>query len=263
MLSILVCVKQVPDTARSVFDAGTGSIDRSAGGNIVNPDDLHALETALSIKDTCGAQVTALSMGPPQAREALGEAAAYGADRCVLLTDPRFAGSDSLATSRALARAIQRLGPFDLVITGREAIDGGTGHVGYQLSELLEIPLITRIHRFHIEGNHATIERIYGHEYQKIRAALPLLFAVGRDDNRVRFARLADIAQSAGAAVDELSMDDIGGDEREYGAAGSPTVVIDTHLFTHARSREPVAGSAAEKADALVQRLRKHNILRY
>lgn len=263
MLSILVCVKQVPDAGRAVFDAKTGVIDRASAGNIVNPDDLHALETALSIKDAGGARVTALSMGPPRAREALYEAAAYGADRCVLLCDPRFAGSDSLATSRALARAIRKLGPFDLIVTGREAIDGNTGHVSYQLSELLGLPLVTRIHRFHIENGRATIERLYGHEYQKIRAALPLLFAVGRNDNRVRFPRLADIALSSGTVVEELSMDDIGGDAAEYGLAGSPTVVVDTRVFSHTRSRNPIEGDTAEKAEAIVQRLKKHGILRY
>jgi len=263
MLSILVCVKQVPDAGRVVFDAKTGVIDRASAGNIVNPDDLHALETALSIKDAGGARVTALSMGPPRAREALYEAAAYGADRCVLLCDPRFAGSDSLATSRALARAIRKLGPFDLIVTGREAIDGNTGHVGYQLSELLGLPLVTRIHRFCIDNGRATIERLYGHEYQKIRAALPLIFAVGRDDNRVRFPRLADIALSSGAPIEELSMDDIGGDAAEYGPAGSPTVVVDTRVFNHTRSRNPIEGDTAEKAEAIVQRLKKHGILHY
>ena len=263
MLSILVCVKQVPDAGRAVFDAKTGVIDRASAGNIVNPDDLHALETALSIKDAGGARVTALSMGPPRAREALYEAAAYGADRCVLLCDPRFAGSDSLATSRALARAIRKLGPFDLIVTGREAIDGNTGHVSYQLSELLGLPLVTRIHRFHIENGRATIERLYGHEYQKIRAALPLLFAVGRNDNRVRFPRLADIGACAGTDITTLSMDDIGGTEDEYGAAGSPTVVVRTEPFGHRRTRESLAGGTGEMADALIHRLKKHGILRY
>ena len=263
MLSILVCVKQVPDAGRAVFDAKTGIIDRASAGNIVNPDDLHALETALSIKDAGGARITALSMGPPRAREALYEAAAYGADRCVLLYDPRFAGSDSLATSRALARAIRKLGPFDLIVTGREAIDGNTGHVGYQLSELLGLPLVTRIHRFRIENGRATIERLYGHEYQKIRAALPLIFAVGRDDNRVRFPRLTDIALSSGMEIEELSMDDIGGSAVEYGLAGSPTVVVDTRVFSHTRSQNSVEGDTAEKAEAIVQRLKKHGILHY
>ena len=146
MLSLVVCVKQVPDTHNATFDASTGSIDRTSAPAVMNPDDAHAVETALSIRDAYGGRITALSMGPPQSAEVLRDALALGVDDCVLLSDPRLAGSDSLATSRALSRAIRRIG-FDIVVTGREAIDGNTGHVGYQISEFLGAPLITQIHR--------------------------------------------------------------------------------------------------------------------
>ena len=263
MLSIMVCIKQVPDTQKARFDARTGVIDRNVADNILNPDDLHALEMALAIKDEGGASITALTMGPPQAADVLCEAYALGADRGVLISDPRFAGSDSLVTSRILSRAITKLGNFDIIITGCEAIDGNTGHVGYQLSEFLRIPLLTQIHRFQVSADRAIIERLYGHEYQKIRVDLPILVAVGKTANRVRVPRLADIRTCADRSVTTLTMDDIGGTAEEYGIAGSPTMVIETEVFSHKRGREVLPGSLDEKVDGLIHRLKKQNILRY
>ncbi|HOT44790.1 MAG TPA: electron transfer flavoprotein subunit beta/FixA family protein [Spirochaetota bacterium] len=263
MLSILVCIKQVPDTQKALFDSKTGVIDRNSADNIMNPDDLHAIEMALAIKDGYGATITALTMGPPQAADVLGEAYAMGVDRGVLISDPRFAGSDSLVTSKTLYRAIAKLGAFDIVMTGCEAIDGNTGHVGYQLSEFLHMPLLTQIHKFRVSSGQAVIERLYGHEYQKIRVGLPVLITVGKTANRVRTPRLADIKTSADREITVLTMDDIGGDAREYGAAGSPTVVIETELFSHRRERVVFTGTVDEKVDHLIHRLKKQNILRY
>lgn len=263
MLSILVCIKQVPDTQKALFDPKTGVIDRNTADNIVNPDDLHALEMALSLKDECGASITALTMGPSQAADVLAEAYALGVDRGVLISDPRFAGSDSLVTGKILSRAIEKLGPFDIIMTGCEAIDGNTGHVGYQLSEFLRMPLLTQIHKLRVSPDQVIIERLYGHEYQKIRVDLPVLITAGKTANRVRTPRLADIRTCAEREITVLTMDDIGGEAREYGAAGSPTVVIETELFSHRRERELFAGTVDEKVDKLIHKLKKQNILRY
>jgi electron transfer flavoprotein beta subunit len=263
MLSIIVCIKQVPDTQKGAFDPRTGTIDRGITECVMNPDDLHAIEMALFLKDTCGATITAVTMGPPRAEDVLGEAYALGVDRCVLVTDPCFAGSDSLITSKILSRAVSLIGRFDIIITGCEAIDGNTAHVGYQLSEFLGVPLITQIHKLQIDGRHAVIERLYGHEYQKIRVALPLLLAVSKKMNRVRIPRLADIKSGMDKSISVFSMKEIGGSEDEYGVSGSPTVVIETEIFSHKRGREVIAGSLNEKADLLIHKLKKHNILRY
>jgi electron transfer flavoprotein beta subunit len=263
MLSIIVCIKQVPDTQKALFDPKTGTIDRSRADNIMNPDDLHAIETSLTLKDRFGARVTAVTMGPPQAEDVLCEAYALGVDECVLISDPRFAGSDSLVTGKILSRAISRLGAFDLVITGCEAIDGNTSHVGYQLSEFLGIPLLTQIHAFAIEDGHAVIERLYGHEYQKIKVRLPILISIGKNANRVRIPRLVDIKECPERTISLMTMNDIGGKEDEYGTAGSPTAVIETELFSHRREREVLTGCMDDKVDALVHKLKKQNILRY
>lgn len=263
MLSIAVTIKQVPDTQKARFDPKTGTIDRNGTESIMNPDDLHAIEMALSIRDRYGAAITAVTMGPPHAAGVLDEAFALGVDSCVLVSDPAFAGSDSLVTSKTLSRAIRKIGAFDIVITGCEAIDGNTGHVGFQLSEYLGMPLISQIHRFDVADGHAVIERLYGHEFQKIRVEFPLLLAVGKNSNRVRIPRLADIYACFDKKITTLSMKDLGGDASEYGSAGSPTIVIETELFSHKRSREVFPGSPGEKADLLVHKLKKHNILRY
>lgn len=263
MPSIIVCIKQVPDTQKALFDPKTGVIDRNCTDNIMNPDDLHAIEMALFIKDTYGANITAITMGPPQAADVLSEAYALGVDNCVLITDPRFAGSDSLLTSMVLSRAITRLGAFDIIITGCEAIDGNTAHVGFQLSEFLRIPLLTQIHNFQINSGHAIIERLYGHEYQKIKVKLPLLLAINKNTNRVRIPRLGDIKTCTDKIFTIMSMDDIGGSVQEYGTAGSPTVVIETEIFSHKREREVFSGDCNEKADMLIHKLKKRSILKY
>ncbi len=263
MTSIAVCVKQVPDTQKAVFDPVTGAIDRTGTGNIMNPDDLHAIEMALFLRDNFGGTITALTMGPPQAADVLCEAYSFGVDRCVLVSDPCFAGSDSLVTSRILSRAVAHLGGFDIVVTGFEAIDGNTSHVGFQLSEFLDMPLITRIHRIGIEERCAVIERLYGHEFQKIKVSFPVLLAVGRNANRVRIPRLADINSCADRDIETLNLSHIGGTADEYGAAGSPTVVVETKTFSHRRNREVLAGTIDEKVDQTIHRLKKHGILRY
>lgn len=263
MLSIIVCIKQVPDMHGAIFDPQTCVINRDCAINIMNPDDLHALEMALSLKDQFGADITVITMGPPQAADVLYDAYALGADRCVLITDPRFAGSDSLVTSRVLSRALSQLGRFDIIITGFEAIDGNTAHVGFQLSEFLHIPLITQIHKIQLERDYAMIERLYGHEYQKIKVSLPLLLSINKNTNNVRFPRLADIKTSTDKQLEIMTMDDIGGTENEYGIAGSPTVVIETKLFSHKREHEALAGSVNEEVDQLIHKMKMHNILRY
>ncbi|TFH40199.1 MAG: electron transfer flavoprotein beta subunit/FixA family protein [Chrysiogenales bacterium] len=262
MLSLIVCIKQVPDAHKVRISGRNGDIDRAGADNILNPDDLHAIETALSLRDAYGGRITALTMGPPQAADVLYEAYALGVDDCVLVSDPAFAGSDTLATSRVLSRAVTLLAPFDIIVTGREAIDGNTGHVGYQLSEFLSVPLITRIHDIRIESSHAVIERTYGHEHQNIRVSLPVLLSIGRNENRVRTPRLADISLSADRGITRFGLDDIGGSAAEYGGAGSPTIVIDTEIFTHVRGRETLAGSLDEKVDQLIHRLKKDDVLR-
>ena len=187
MLSIAVCIKQVPDTQKARFDPKTGTIDRNGTESIMNPDDLHAIEMALSIRDRYGAAITAVTMGPPHAADVLDEAYALGVDSCVLVSDPGFAGSDSLVTSKTLSRAITEArerstssSPGARPSTATPAMSGSSCPSTWACRSSAQI------HKFDVADGHAVIERLYGHEYQKIRVEFPLLLAIGKNSNRVR-----------------------------------------------------------------------------
>lgn len=143
-MNIIVCIKQVPDTTEVRLDPKTGTLIRDGVPSIINPDDKAGLEAALALKDQHGAHVTVLTMGPPQADNALREALAMGADRAILLTDRKFAGADTWATSMTLAAAIRNL-DYDLIVAGRQAIDGDTAQVGPQIAEKLNLPQVSYV----------------------------------------------------------------------------------------------------------------------
>lgn len=143
-MNIVVCLKQVPDTTAVRIDPKTGTLVREGVPSIINPEDKNALEESLVLKDKYGAKVTVISMGPPQAKNALKEALSMGADEAILITDRAFAGADTLATSKALAGALKKI-DYDIVFAGRQAIDGDTAQVGPEIAEHLNIPQITYV----------------------------------------------------------------------------------------------------------------------
>ena len=173
-MKIVVCVKQVPDTAGGVKFNPDGTLDRGAMLTIMNPDDKAGLEAALRLKDQYGAEVTVVTMGLPKAEEVLREAMAMGADKGVLVTDRVLGGADTWATSTTLAGAIRNL-EYDLIITGRQAIDGDTAQVGPQISEHLDIPVISYAQDIKIEGDSVVVERQYEDRYHVVKAKMPCL----------------------------------------------------------------------------------------
>ena len=263
MLNIAVCVKQVPDTGKVRIDPADGTLVREGAGTMMNPDDLHAVEAALDLKERFRGTVTVFTMAPPAAREVLIQAMAMGADRAVLVSDPAFAGSDTLVTGRILSLAIGKTGTFDIIVTGVESIDGNTGSVGYQLSEFLDMPLLTRIHSIEVAGKCVHVERLYGHEYQKIEVELPVLLAVNRQTNTHRHPGLAAVNLAFEKDIQVLTMDEIGGSADDYGIKGSPTMVVNYESLSHKRNRVVLEGSLDEKVDAFMTVIRKHGILRY
>lgn len=185
----IVCVKQVPDTANITAQAmkDDGTVNRAALPTIFNPEDLNALEVALSIRDQHGGTVTVLTMGPPKAADVLRESLYRGADRAILLTDRQAAGSDTLATSYILSRAIQTVGSFDLVFCGRQAIDGDTAQVGPQCAEKLGIPQITYLEQLvEISGRRIRVRRNVGNGWEVVEAEMPVLITVLATANQPR-----------------------------------------------------------------------------
>ncbi len=185
----VVCVKQVPDTANVTAEAmkEDGTVNRGALPAVFNPEDLHALETALEIRDRFGGTVTVVTMGPPKASEVLRDSLYRGADRAILLTDRRAAGSDTLATSYILAQAVKAVGKYDFVFCGRQAIDGDTAQVGPQCAEKLGIPQVTYLEEIvDVADGTARIRRNIGHGYEIVDAKLPVLITVIETANTPR-----------------------------------------------------------------------------
>jgi len=185
----IVCVKQVPDTANVTAEAmkEDGTVNRAALPAIFNPEDLHALEAALEVRDQHGGTVTALTMGPPKAAEVLRECLYRGADRAILLTDRRAAASDTLATSYILSQAIRTIGRFDFVFCGRQAIDGDTAQVGPQTAEKLGVPQITYLEKLiDVSGDLVRVRRNVGHGWEIVEAKLPVLITVMGTSSRPR-----------------------------------------------------------------------------
>jgi electron transfer flavoprotein beta subunit len=262
----IVCVKQVPDTAHVTAEAMTpeGTVNRAALPAVFNPEDLHALEVALEVRDRYGGRVTAISMGPPKAADVLRECLYRGADRAILVTDRRAAASDTLATSYILSRAIRTARKYDLVFCGRQAIDGDTAQVGPQTAEKLGIPQVTYLERIEaLRDGVARMRRNVGNGWEVVEVNLPVLVTVLGTANEPRPAaakramkykrartrlelaaevkadlpkasdaerqreveRRAEVLGSRGLMVDQWSLDDVDADLAWCGLDGSPTKV--------------------------------------
>ena len=185
-MKIIVCIKQVPDTNEVKLDPVTGTLIREGVPSIINPDDKAGLEAALALKDQYGAHVTIVSMGPPQADLALREALAMGADEAILVTDRAFGGADTWATSSTIASAIENL-EYDLIITGRQAIDGDTAQVGPQIAEHLGLPNISYAEDLKIEGDSVVVKRQYEDRYHIIKCKMPCLITALSEMNQPRY----------------------------------------------------------------------------
>lgn len=226
-MKIIVCIKQVPDTTDVKLDPKTNTLIREGIQSIVNPDDMAAIEEALCLKDEKGCEVTLLSMGPPQAQHALREGLAMGADKAVLLTSRVFGGADTWATSRTLAKAVEKLGGYDLLFCGRQAIDGDTAQVGPELAEHLGIPQVTYVREIKVEKDGtAIVKRAMETGYQLVKAKLPALLTFVKEANTPRLPTMGGIVRAYDdCAVEIWTEDDIGITPETVGLKGSPTQV--------------------------------------
>jgi electron transfer flavoprotein beta subunit len=264
-MKIVVCIKQVPDTNEVRIDEKTGTLIRAGVPSIVNPDDLHAAEQALQIKESMpNVHVTVLSMGPPQADVAIKEVYAMGADEAILLTDRVFAGSDTWATATILAAAIRKIGDVDIVFCGRQAIDGDTAQVGPELAEFLGIPQITYVRSLEIREKTVVAERAVEDGHFVIEAPMPVLLTAIKDLNAPRYPRMQRIyeAYSEEANIHKWTNEDIQADETQIGIKNSPTNVYKSFVPEKERFSIEIEGSNQEIATRLVHELTKLNLLR-
>ena len=238
-MKIVVCVKQVPDTAGGVQFNPDGTLNRAAMLTIMNPDDKAGLEAALRLKDQYGAEVTVITMGLPKAEEVLREALAMGADKGILVTDRCLGGADTWATSTTLAGAIRNL-DYDLIITGRQAIDGDTAQVGPQISEHLDIPVISYAQDIKIDGDSVIVQRQYDDRYHMVKAKMPCLITALAELNDPRYMTPGGIFDAYDAEItvwNRQNLVDV--DDANLGLNGSPTKI--------AKASDKVRKGAGEK----------------
>ena len=259
-MNIVVCVKQVPDTTVVKIDPKTGTLIRDGVPSIINPEDKHALEAALQLKEAHGGKVTVLSMGLPMAKAALREALCMGADEAILLTDRVLGGADTLATSKSLAGVINKL-DYDIVFAGRQAIDGDTAQVGPEIAEHLNIPQVTYVQDVKVEGDSLIVNRALEDGHQIVEVKTPCLLTAIETLNEPRYMNVANIFATNDNDIKVMTADDIDVDKSELGLKGSPTKVKRSMTKEVKGAGELVKEGAKEAATYVLGKLKeKHYI---
>jgi electron transfer flavoprotein beta subunit len=254
-MRIIVCIKQVPDTAEVRINPETNTLIRDGVPSIINPYDTHAIEAGLQIREKAGGIVTVLTMGPPQAEEALKEAISMGADEAVLLTDRAFAGSDTWATAYTLAKAIEYIGA-DVILCGKQAIDGDTAQVGPEVAEFLDIPHVAYIRKIDdVTDSRIVVQRLMDDGYDVVESSLPVLLTVVRELNSPRLPSLKGKMAAKKAVIKKLTAADIRAEEESLGLKGSPTQVRNIFAPEVRKDRKMFEGTAEEQVDSLIKEL--------
>jgi len=261
-MNIVVCLKQVPGTTKVKIDPQTNTLIREGIENIVNPFDTYALEEGGRIKERCGGKVTAVSMGPPQAEEMLREAISTGADEAILLSDSTFAGSDTWATAYTLAKAIDKLEQCDLIICGRQTIDGDTGQVGPELAEILGLPFVAYVSKVEEIGNeYIRVRRMIEEGYEVIETSLPAVITVVKEINVPRLPSLRGLAKAKSAAIPVWTAEELGVNKSMVGLSGSATRVVKVFFPQRVCRSEILQGDLESQVDTLVDKLREAKII--
>ena len=262
-MKIVVCVKQVPDTNEVKIDEKKGTLIREGVPSIINPEDKIAIEEAVRLKEEFGGEVTVISMGPPQAKNALIEAYAMGADQAILLSDRAFAGSDTWATAYTLSQAIKETGQFDIIFCGRQAIDGDTAQVGPQVAENLSIPQITYVKGVDIEDDEIIAKRQLEDGYSVIKTKLPALLTVIDGLNEPRYPSIKRIinAYNKEDTIQTWTVEDFEVDKDKLGLDASPTQVYDTFVPTRDHEPEILEGDVEEKVEKLIEKLKEEKVV--
>ena len=260
-MKIVVCVKQVPDTKGGVKFNPDGTLDRAAMLTIMNPDDKAGLEAALRLKDQYGAEVTVLTMGLPKAEEVLREAMAMGADKGILVTDRVLGGADTWATSTTIAGALRNL-DYDLIITGRQAIDGDTAQVGPQIAEHLGLPVISYAEDIKVEGDSVVVKRQYEDRYHVVKAKMPCLITALSELNEPRYMTPGGIFDAYKADITVWGRADLKDvEDSNLGLKGSPTQIAKASDKVRKGAGEKVNLDPAASVDYIVEKLKAKHVI--
>ncbi len=257
-MNIVVCIKQVPDTTEIKIDPQTNTLIREGVESIINPFDLYAIEEAVKLKEQFGATVTAITMGPPQAEKALREAVSLGVDNIILLSDRKFAGADTWATSLTLSAAIKKLGNIDLIFFGQQAIDGDTAQVGPGVAAHLDIPQICFVSKINeIKDNCINLDRLMEDGYDTLSEKMPLVVSVVKEINTPRLPSLRGKKNARNAELTSWNAQDLELDEKSIGLNGSPTQVVKIFSPQLTKNGEKYEVSGDEAAEIIYRRIKE------
>ncbi len=265
-MKIVVCIKQVPDTNEVKINQETGTLIRDGVKSIMNPDDKNALESALQLKDKYGASVIVLSMGPPQAKEILREALSMGADEVFLISDRKFGGSDTWATATIIASAIEKIGDYDIILCGRQAIDGDTAQVGPEIAEFLDIAQITYVKEIEVDRDVLKVKRFTENGDYTYEVKTPVLLTAIKELNTPRYPTVRGIIENYGddseSMINIISFKDLKVDESQIGLKGSPTNVYKSFVPVKSKSSQIIEGQTVKEiTNKLIMKLSEVNLV--
>jgi electron transfer flavoprotein beta subunit len=265
MLEIFVCIKAVPDPKEAdkiKIDPVSKTLTRAEVPMVLNPLDKNALEAALRIKEQFETRITIISMGPPDAGKIVKECLALGADQGFLLSDPAFAGADTLATAFTLAKGIEEAGRFDVIFCGMASADGATEWVGPEVAIFLDVPVVTLVEEILVgDGGHWKVKAGLENGYRLVQVELPAVFTTTRELNTPRTLSFSGIIKARKKEIIQWGLEDLGLDEDSVGLKGSPTLVSDLSVMESRRNVEMLEGTREEKVEQLVQKLAEAGVV--
>jgi len=255
-MNIVVCIKQVPGTTVVKINQENNTLVREGVDSIINPFDTYAIEEGVRLKERFGGKVTVITMGPPQAEAALKQSIELGADDGILVSDRAFAGSDTLATSYILSQAIRKISSYELVITGKQTLDGDTGQVGPEIAQRLDIPFVAYVSAVEdVNGGKMKVRRMTDEGYEVMESPIPCVMSVSKEINIPRLPSLRGKMRAKSASFPVWSAADIEIDTEKIGVAGSPTWVMQIFSPKRERNSEMLQGDSQQKVDQLCEKL--------
>jgi electron transfer flavoprotein beta subunit len=261
-MNIAVCIKQVQGKVKIEIDPQTNTLLKTGSDPIMNPLDMYALEEAIRLKEKHQGKVTAIGMGPPEAHQVLREAIAVGADEGILASDPAFENSDTWATSLVLSRVMKKTGQFDLVICGKQSIDGETGQVGPQLAEFLGLPFVGCVSKIEDTGaGTMKVVQMVDDGHQVVETALPAVISVVKEINVPRLPSLRGTMASKKATIPVMNGQSLDLDPKEVGLSGSPTRILKVFVPQRGGQSEMLQGSMEAQVDQLLVKLKEVKVI--